>query len=110
MGTRGRKKDGANQRQQSVSKAQKRRIRLLFCFLFLFMVWAGYTWYAQNGILKDKKAQLAQLRGKLEQLEKERAQLQGEVKKLHDEEYIAEIARKYFFLSRPGEIIFVTPE
>ncbi len=30
--------------------------------------------------------------------------------KLNDDKYIAELARKQYFLSKEGEIIFITPD
>ena len=46
----------------------------------------------------------------LAKLEKEQRLLEEEIVKLNDDEYIAKFARKEYFLSDDGEIIFNLPE
>ena len=43
-------------------------------------------------------------------MQKEEEQLKEEIVKLNDDEYIAKLARKEYFLSDDGEIIFNLPE
>lgn len=86
-------------------------MRLMMLFICVFTLWAGYTWHTQSGVLAEKKRELQKLQSDFRVVEREHEQLEYEVKRLkQDEEYIAELARKYYFLSKPGEIIFLTPE
>lgn len=91
-------------------KGKKRRLRILFFLIFVFTLWAAFTWHAQGGVLAEKKEELEQRQAEIKALQEKRETLEYEIKRLHDEEYIAELARKYYFLSKPGEVIFVTPE
>lgn len=43
-------------------------------------------------------------------IEKEVADLQKEVDLLHDEDYVAKIARERFYYSKEGELLFPLPE
>lgn len=52
--------------------------------------------------MKEKKAELTALK-------KEQKALREEIKRLHDEEYLKELARKYGY-QEPGEEIYTLPE
>lgn len=69
-----------------------------------------YTMHSQTKDIEANLASKKQLEQKLDKLEKQKKQLKEEIKKLHDDGYIAELARKKYYLSKNGEIIFVTPE
>ncbi|ASS89733.1 FtsB family cell division protein [Aeribacillus pallidus] len=60
---------------------------------------------AINKKLEEKK----QLETKLENLKEEEKDLKAEIIKLKDEEYITKLARKDYFLSDEGEVIFNIP-
>lgn len=98
------------QHMDRINRNRKRRMRLVTTVMVLFLFWAGYTWLNQNSALDEKSAQLQVLKEESAELEQQQAQLKSKVEKLHDEEYIAELARKNYFLSKPGEVIFVVPE
>ncbi len=91
-------------------KGQKRRIRLFLFFVLCFSVWTGYTLYMQSGVLAEKEAELAALKQEAANVQQTQAELTYKVSRLNDKEYIAELARKHYFLSKPGEIIYVIPE
>ncbi|MFY0545798.1 FtsB family cell division protein [Brevibacillus sp. H7] len=91
-------------------KGQKRRIRLFLFFVLCFSVWTGYTLYLQSGVLAEKEAQLEALKQEAANVQQIQAELTYTVGRLNDKEYIAELARKHFFLSKPGEVIYVIPE
>lgn len=57
--------------------------------------------------LKEEELLLAQKQ--YEELLKEEQNLQDEIIRLNDDEYIAKLARKEYFLSKEGEINFVIP-
>lgn len=98
------------QNMEQKTKARKRRMKLVTFVMVSFLVWAGYTWYTQAQMLDEKKESLAELKQQSAALKKEQEELQFKVEKLQDKEYIGELARKYYFFSKPGEIIFVVPE
>lgn len=91
-------------------KGQRRRKKLLTMIMFPFCIWAGFTWYDQETVLLAKKEELQKVRHSLNQTKLENEELNYRVNKLNDKEYIAEIARRDYHLSKPGEVIFITPE
>jgi len=86
--------------------------RMVFFMLFAVMTTGIVlaTLYSQKSALKDKEAQKQELKEQLSSLQKEEEQLKEEIIKLNDDEYIAKLARKEYFLSDDGEIIFNLPE
>ncbi|USG65919.1 septum formation initiator family protein [Brevibacillus ruminantium] len=91
-------------------KGQKRRIRLVLFFVLCLFIWTGYTLYMQSGVLAEKKAELDLLKQEITAVQNEQAELTYKASRLYDEEYIAELARKQFFYTKPGESIYVIPE
>lgn len=89
---------------------KKRRMRIVLFLVLGFCVWTGVTVYSQSQLLAEKEQQLQQLQREKEQATREQAELTYKVNRLQDEEYIAELARKHFYYSKPGEIIFVIPD
>lgn len=65
---------------------------------------------SQAATLKEKEQKKEQLQVKLAKLEKTEELLNEEIVKLNDEEYIAKLARRDYFLSDKGEIIFNLPK
>ena len=68
------------------------------------------TLFSQHSALKAKEEHKSELKVKLSDLQKDEARLKEEIIKLNDDEYIAKFARKEYFLSDDGEIIFNLPE
>lgn len=95
---------------QSNKLGQKRRIRLFMFIVLIFSIWTGYTIYLQSGVLAEKEEQLQKLKQEEAAVQQKQAELAYKVSRLNDKEYVAEIARKHYNLSKPGEIIFVIPE
>jgi cell division protein DivIC len=103
------------QEEKKKKESIRRRVAVVrFAFLGIALALVSLAFvYAMHSQAKDIEAKLAskkQLEQKLDQLEKQEKQLKEEIKKLHDDEYIAELARKKYYLSKDGEIIFVVPE
>jgi len=65
---------------------------------------------SQSADIEAKIEEKKRLEKRIEELEKQQKQLEEEIKKLNDDDYIAELARKHYFLSKDGEIIFTVPE
>nr|WP_255731563.1 septum formation initiator family protein [Solibacillus sp. MA9] len=64
----------------------------------------------QNERLADKQIKKAEVNAQLEESLEKQEMLNLQITKLEDDEYIAKLARKEFFLSEEGEIIFTIPD
>lgn len=87
-----------------------RRLALLFILALTISGFLVSTLISRASVLEEKQTQKAQLEAKLEKLERQQAILEEEIIKLNDDEYIAKLARRDYFLSDEGEIIFNIPE
>jgi cell division protein DivIC len=104
--------------QQEIAEiASARKRKLLFRRLFLFLIFATVMSYlmitsfiAQSSTLDKKIAQKKQLNQELMQLKKQQEILKEDIVKLNDDDYLAKLARKEYFFSENGEIIFNIPE
>lgn len=104
------------QEEKKVQKVEKkkrglmRRLTLYSVFAAVFLILAVSTLITQNVALDEKVQQKEELKGKLAKLEKDETLLKEEIVKLNDDDYIAKIARRDYFLSEKGEIIFTLPK
>lgn len=102
--------DRAVQRQQ----LQKRRLiqRLItigIIFTIAFAVLISYH-VKQRTLYAEKASEHEALTTEMTELEKEKKALLEEIDLLNDEEYILDIARTNYFLSKEGELIFQIDE
>lgn len=101
------------ERQEKRQQAHKvrlfRRLSVFGVLVLLATIWIGTTIYAQSQSIAEKEAQRAETLAALEQVEKEQAQLKEQILLLNDDDYIAKLARKEYFLSDEGDIIFTMP-
>ncbi|EAC6871844.1 septum formation initiator family protein [Listeria monocytogenes] len=94
----------------------RRRIALFRRLAFMaviFVVVGGLltiTYTKQALTLKEKKAKQVQVDKKMVAMKDEEEALNEQIKKLHDDDYIAKLARSEYYLSKDGEIIFNIPE
>ncbi|MBP3039311.1 septum formation initiator family protein [Bacillaceae bacterium Marseille-Q3522] len=95
----------------------ERKRKLLFRRLSVFFVIVAIasfsmvtTLLSQASALEKKSEEQKQMNEKLKQLKEEETALSTEIKKLNDDEYIAKLLRKNYYLSKNGEIIFTLPE
>ncbi|MBT2617054.1 septum formation initiator family protein [Peribacillus frigoritolerans] len=98
---------------QTVEKKKRglmRRLTLYSVFAAVFLIFAVSTLITQNVALDEKVQQKQELKGKLAELKKDETLLKEEIVKLNDDDYIAKIARRDYFLSEKGEIIFTLPK
>ncbi|MEB2631697.1 septum formation initiator family protein [Peribacillus frigoritolerans] len=98
---------------QTVEKKKRglmRRLTLYSVFAAVFLIFAVSTLITQNVALDEKVQQKQELKGKLAGLKKDETLLKEEIVKLNDDDYIAKIARRDYFLSEKGEIIFTLPK
>ncbi|MCM3389816.1 FtsB family cell division protein [Ureibacillus chungkukjangi] len=95
------------------SKKQKVRIRrrlLAFGLLAsVILVLLISTTFSQNKRLAEKQQQKEVVMTKLDEAKEQQDMLSLQIAKLEDDDYIAKLARKEYFLSDDGEIIFTIP-
>ncbi|MBD8028551.1 septum formation initiator family protein [Ureibacillus sp. Re31] len=105
--------------RSSDSKAQyKKRQKILFRRrIFVFGLLATVTlvllvssYITQNNRLEEKQKQKDEIVAKLDSVKEQQDTLKLQIAKLEDDEYIAKLARKEYFLSDDGEIIFTIPD
>ncbi|MBZ5751179.1 MULTISPECIES: FtsB family cell division protein [Metabacillus] len=98
------------ERQRQISKRRKRGLfRRLTIFGLLALISSAImltTILSQSIAINEKNEEQKELEEKLSGLEKEENLLREEIVKLNDDEYIAKIARRDYFLSDDNEIIF----
>lgn len=94
-----------------------RKRKMLIRRLVAFIIIVGFAAYfmvstllRQTAALEEMKEEKKQADQELASLKKDATILKEEIVKLNDEEYIAKLARKDFFLSNSNEIIFNLPE
>lgn len=102
------------ERQEKRQKAHKVRLfRRLAAFVVIVVVvmgWLSVTMYNQSQALAAKEEKKAEALQALQEVQDEQDMLKSQILKLNDDEYIAKLARKEYFLSDEGEIIFSIPE
>lgn len=100
-------------RQRQLKQRNKviARRRLTVFFTLAVVVCLFLTWglFKQNDRLAAKQAQKVEAEQQLAQVEEQQELLNLQIAKLEDDEYIAKLARKEYFLSEEGEIIFTIP-
>lgn len=83
-----------------------RRLSALGLFIAIVLCFTFFTLQSQRSVLEDKQGKVQLLQDELAQLELAQRDLNDEIIKLNDLEYISEIARRDYYLSKPGETIF----
>jgi cell division protein DivIC len=87
-----------------------RRLTVLIVIVGLSAYFIVSTLLRQSATLEAMKEEKQKADQELVALKKDETILKEEIIKLNDEEYIAKLARKDFFLSNSNEIIFNLPE
>ena len=102
------------QKKETRKNARKVRLfrRLAVFALAAAVILAGLTnmFINQKQTLAAKELQKVETLAQLEEVQEEQEMLKRQLVKLNDDEYIAKLARKEYFLSEKGEIIFSIPE
>lgn len=95
------------------SKRQKgivRRLSTLGIFVIIAILVTTLTLQSQKNVLENKLEKKQQLETEVAHIQLIERDLQDEIENLNNLEYISEIARRDYYLTKPGEIIFkVTP-
>lgn len=105
-----------NQYNAQMERNQRRKKRLIqrlvfvsIVFIVAFSVMTTYH-FKQKSMHAEKQDELNELKDKFTALEKEEKQLLEEIDLLNDDEYILDIARTNYFLSKKGELIFLVED
>lgn len=98
------------QLQQERNRRRKKRLiqRLVIAGTAMAIILGSLVSYhvKQRALYSEKLEQYEQLQKELSILQKEEKELREEIDLLNDEEYILDIARTNYFLSKEGELIF----
>ncbi|KAB2328838.1 septum formation initiator family protein [Cytobacillus depressus] len=105
------------EQQEAAEIHAERKRKLLFRRLAAFFVGVAVlsffmisTLVSQSSTMEEKLAEKKKLEHELALLKEKEVALEEEIVKLNDDEYIAKLARKDYFLSENNEIIFNLPE
>ncbi|MDD1504594.1 septum formation initiator family protein [Lysinibacillus sp. CNPSo 3705] len=94
-------------------QARKRKMRRIAFFAIVPVVIIAFLLNIllnQNETLAAKEQKKIEAKKHLSELKDERDSLNLKIKQLEDDEYIAKLLRKDYFLSEKGEIIFIIPD
>jgi cell division protein DivIC len=102
------------QKKESRKHARKIRLyrRLTVFAVVAVIILGGMTqmFIKQKQVLSVKEQQKVAMVAQLEEVKQEQETLKRQLVKLDDDDYIAKLARKEYFLSENNEIIFSIPE
>ncbi|WP_246031904.1 FtsB family cell division protein [Salibacterium salarium] len=65
---------------------------------------------SQWSTLEAKKSERSQLESEMSQLQAKESELKQEIENYNDLDYIAEVARRDYYLTKPGETLFKIPD
>ncbi|WLR50915.1 septum formation initiator family protein [Bacillus tianshenii] len=97
-------------RKQDIARLKKKRLfqRLVMFAIVALIVTGGMivTLISQSQAIEKKEIEKAELEEELAVLQKDERNLKEEITKLNDIDYIKKIARRDYFFSEEGEVIF----
>ena len=105
--------DAANREAKKLAKmraARNRRLAAFFVIALFVIGFLGKTIMNLNERLEEKQQILKEREEELVEVIETQELLKLQIAKLDDDEYIAKLARKEYFLSEQGEIIFTIPD
>lgn len=98
--------DAQMERKQLRKKRLLQRLIIVSSVVIIFLgVMTSYH-FSQRGQLADKEQQSDSLTEEIASLKSEEKMLIEEINLLNDQEYVLDIARTNYFLSKKGELIF----
>lgn len=98
------------QRAQRLRILARRRIAVLLTLGLVACLCATFMLMNQKSRLAEKQELKAAAEQHLAEVQNQQELLNLQITKLEDDEYIAKLARKEYFLSEEGEIIFTIPK
>jgi len=103
-----------NRRNYEPKPKSRRKIakwkKLILVAFVVYLVFIGKGMYSQQQSIEQKRLEVEALEQQLTAIQQEHEQLKTKEARLHDEDYIAEIARQNYYLSKPGEVLFIVPQ
>ncbi|QQK74287.1 septum formation initiator family protein [Salicibibacter cibarius] len=97
-------------REQRRKRGLRRRLTVIGIVASIVVVFAGIGLISQYGMIQANNAEKIELQEQLEELEANENDLEREIMNYNDEEYITEVARKDYYMSKPGETLYQLPE
>ncbi|HWL25027.1 MAG TPA: septum formation initiator family protein [Ureibacillus sp.] len=88
----------------------RRRIVAFGAIASVILVFLVSTIFSQEQRISKKEQEKAEVLAELEKVQDQQDMLNIQITKLEDDDYIAKLARKEYFLSEEGEIIFTIPD
>lgn len=98
--------------EEALRKKRRGLMRRLSVFGVVMLLATGVsvlTLIHQNSQVTEQEELISSLEEEQKVLQEEESRLSREIESLHDPSYIAEIARRDFLLTKPGEILFQVP-
>ncbi|MGJ9385068.1 cell division protein [Salipaludibacillus neizhouensis] len=103
------KQELLTQQRKRRRKGLVRRLSVFAVLMIIFFSITGVTLFQQQSSIQQQEVEQEQLDKTLSLMEKEQSHLTEEIQWLQDPEYIAELARRDYFLTKPGETLFQLP-
>ncbi|MFC3750566.1 septum formation initiator family protein [Paenibacillus sp. GCM10012306] len=91
-----------NANKASAAGAKRRKL-IWLVVVAVFFGWAGYIFISQHALIADKSADLAKKQETKDSITKTLNQLKYDVSRLNDDEYIGQLARKWYNIYPQGE-------
>ncbi|KUP20919.1 MULTISPECIES: septum formation initiator family protein [Paenibacillus] len=89
---------------KALAAGAKRRKFIWLAVMTVFFSWSGYIFFAQSASIADKSEVLAKKQATNESVTASLNQLKYDVSRLNDDEYIGQLARKWYNMYLPGEL------
>lgn len=108
--------DHVRTKEAEAARVKMRKVRLVrrlsVLAILSLLVFGSLTviLISKNATLQEKQEEKEAALQQLAEVKEQQAMLKTQIKKLKDDEYIAKLLRKEYFLSEQGEIIFIIPE
>ncbi|WP_226568112.1 FtsB family cell division protein [Bacillus stratosphericus] len=94
------------QRLKRKRRGLLRRLTVFGVIVLMFAVLVTSALWSQSSALKEKEEKKVVLEKELKQLQTKQEDISDEIKKLKSKEYVLELARRDYYLSKKGEKIF----
>ncbi|AXF56603.1 septum formation initiator family protein [Salicibibacter kimchii] len=97
-------------REQRRKRGLRRRLTVIGIVASIVVIFAGVGLISQYSMIQANNNEKVELQQQLEELEANENRLEREIMNYNDEDYITEVARKDYYMSKPGETLFQLPE
>ncbi len=94
------------QRLKRKRRGLLRRLTVFGVIALMFVVLVISALWSQSSSLKEKEEKKVELEKELKQLQTKQEDISDEIKKLKSKEYVLELARRDYYMSKKGEKIF----